>query len=35
MNDMADDPWDNKAVNRHSAIHFLDEDYDEDDEKVT
>lgn len=35
VNDMADDPWDGKAVNRHSAIHFLDDDYDEDDEKVT
>lgn len=34
MNDMADDTWDNKAVNRISAIHFLDEDEDEDDEKV-
>lgn len=34
VNDMVDDSWD-KAVNRHSAIHFLDEDYDEDDEKVT
>lgn len=35
VNDMANDPWDDKAVNRHSAIHFLDDDYDEDDEKVT
>lgn len=34
VNDMADDTWDNKAVNRTSAIHFLDEDEDEDDEKV-
>lgn len=34
VNDMADDTWDNKALNRHSAIHFLDDDYDEDDEKV-
>lgn len=34
VNDMADDTWDNKAVNRISAIHFLDEDEDEDDEKV-
>lgn len=35
MNDMADDSWDNKAVNRISAIHFLDdEEEDEDDEKV-
>lgn len=34
MNDMADDTWDNKAVNRISAIHFLDDDEDEDDEKV-
>ncbi|XP_029691509.1 leucine-rich repeat-containing protein 1 [Takifugu rubripes] len=35
VNDMADDTWDSKAVNRHSAIHFLDDDYDEDDEKGT
>lgn len=34
MNDMADDTWDSKAVNRISAIHFLDDDEDEDDEKV-
>lgn len=35
MNDMADDTWDNKPVNRTSAIHFLDDDDDdEDDEKV-
>lgn len=35
MNDMADDTWDNKAMNRTSAIHFLDDDDDdEDDEKV-
>lgn len=34
VNDMADDTWDNKAVNRISAIHFLDEDEDDDDEKV-
>lgn len=34
VNDMADDTWDNKAVNRISAIHFLDDDEDEDDEKV-
>lgn len=34
MNDMADDTWDNKAMNRISAIHFLDDDDDEDDEKV-
>lgn len=34
MNDMADDTWDNKARNRISAIHFLDEDEEEDDEKV-
>lgn len=31
---MPDDTWDNAALNRHSAIHFLDDDYDEDDEKV-
>lgn len=31
---MPDDTWDSKALNRHSAIHFLDDDYDEDDEKV-
>lgn len=34
VNDMADDTWDDKAVNRISAIHFLDDDEDEDDEKV-
>ena len=35
VNDMADDTWDNKAVNRISAIHFLDDDdEDEDDDKV-
>lgn len=34
MNDMADDTWDNKAVNRISAIHFLDDGEDDDDEKV-
>lgn len=34
VNDMADDTWDNKAVNRISAIHFLDDDEDDDDEKV-
>lgn len=34
VNEMADDPWDSKVLNRHSAIHFLDDDYDEDDEKV-
>lgn len=31
---MADDTWDNKAVNRNSVIHFLDDDEDDDDEKV-
>lgn len=35
VNDMTDNMLDSKAVNRHSAIHFLDDDYDEDDEKVT
>lgn len=35
VNDTADNMLDSKAVNRHSAIHFLDDDYDEDDEKVT
>lgn len=34
VNDMADDTWDNKAVNRISAIHFLDDGEDDDDEKV-
>lgn len=34
VNNMVDVSWDDKAVNRHSAIHFLDDDYDEDDEKV-
>lgn len=33
MKDMTDDTWDSKAVNRHSAIHFLDDDYDEDDDE--
>lgn len=31
---MEDDTWDSQALNRNSAIHFLDDDYDEDDEKV-
>ncbi|XP_061645256.1 leucine-rich repeat-containing protein 1 isoform X4 [Phyllopteryx taeniolatus] len=35
VNDMADDTWDNKAMNRISAIHFLDDDEEEDDEKGT
>lgn len=35
VNDMADDTWDNKAVNRISAIHFLDDDEEEDDDKVS
>ncbi|KAI3363131.1 hypothetical protein L3Q82_011784 [Scortum barcoo] len=36
VNDMADDTWDNKAVNRISAIHFLDDDdEEEDDDKGT
>lgn len=34
VNDMADDTWDSKAVNRISAIHFLDDGEDDDDEKV-
>lgn len=34
VNDMADDTWDNKAMNRTSAIHFLDDDEEEDDDKV-
>lgn len=34
VNDMADDTWDNKAMNRISAIHFLDDDEEEDDDKV-
>lgn len=34
VNDMADETWDNKAVNRTSAIHFLDDDEEEDDDKV-
>lgn len=34
MNDMTDNTLDSKPVNRNSAIHFLDDDYDEDDEKV-
>ena len=34
VNDVADDTWDSKAMNRISAIHFLDDDEDEDDEKV-
>uniref|UniRef100_A0A3Q1CG15 Disease resistance R13L4/SHOC-2-like LRR domain-containing protein n=1 Tax=Amphiprion ocellaris TaxID=80972 RepID=A0A3Q1CG15_AMPOC len=32
VNDMADDTWDNKAMNRISAIHFLDDDEDEEDD---
>eukprot|EP00064_Thunnus_orientalis_P004650 superscaffoldBa00000427_g4662 len=35
VNDMADDTWDNKAMNRISAIHFLDDDDEEDDDKGT
>ncbi|CAJ1067514.1 leucine-rich repeat-containing protein 1 isoform X1 [Xyrichtys novacula] len=35
VNDMADDTWDNKAMNRISAIHFLDDDEEEDDDKGT
>ncbi|XP_030012497.1 leucine-rich repeat-containing protein 1 [Sphaeramia orbicularis] len=35
VNDMADDTWDNKAMNRTSAIHFLDDDDEEDDDKGT
>lgn len=34
VNDMADDTWDNRAMNRISAIRFLEDD-DEDDEKGT
>lgn len=36
VNEMADDTWDSKALNRHSAIHFLDDDYNDgdDDEEV-
>lgn len=34
MNDMADDTWNDRAVNRISAIHFLDDDDEEDDETV-
>lgn len=34
VNDMADDSWDDKSRNRISAIHFLDEDDEEDDDKV-
>lgn len=34
MNDMADDTWENKGMNRISAIHFLDDDDEEDDDKV-
>ncbi|XP_049927787.1 leucine-rich repeat-containing protein 1 [Epinephelus moara] len=35
VNEMADDTWDNKAVNRISAIHFLDDDEEDDDDKGT
>ncbi|XP_039640783.1 leucine-rich repeat-containing protein 1 isoform X2 [Perca fluviatilis] len=36
VNDMADDTWDNKAMNRISVIHFLDdEEEEEDDDKGT
>lgn len=34
VNNEADDTWDNKAAHRISAIHFLDADEDDDDEKV-
>lgn len=34
VNDMADDTWDNKAMNRISVIHFLDDEEEEDDDKV-
>ncbi|XP_047459532.1 leucine-rich repeat-containing protein 1 [Mugil cephalus] len=34
VNDMADETWDNKAMNRTSAIHFLDEDDDGDDDSA-
>ncbi len=34
VNDIADDTWDNKAVNRISAIHFLDTYEEDDDDKV-
>ncbi|CAB1338525.1 unnamed protein product [Coregonus sp. 'balchen'] len=33
VNDMVDDTWDDKAMKRISAIHFLDDNDDEDDEK--
>uniref|UniRef100_A0A8C5HH88 Disease resistance R13L4/SHOC-2-like LRR domain-containing protein n=1 Tax=Gouania willdenowi TaxID=441366 RepID=A0A8C5HH88_GOUWI len=35
VNDATDDTWDNKVTNRISAIHFLDEAEDEDDEQGT
>ncbi|KAL0964659.1 hypothetical protein UPYG_G00327170 [Umbra pygmaea] len=35
VNDVAEDTWNDKATNRISAIHFLDEDDEEDDEKGT
>ena len=34
VNDMADDTWDPRATNRISAIRFLEDDDEEDDEKV-
>ena len=34
VNDVVDDTWDDRAMNRISAIHFLDDNDDEDDEKV-
>ncbi|KAB5582016.1 hypothetical protein PHYPO_G00182350 [Pangasianodon hypophthalmus] len=35
VNDMADDTWDTRAMNRMSTIRFLDDDDDDDDEKGT
>ncbi|KAK3554687.1 hypothetical protein QTP70_032652 [Hemibagrus guttatus] len=35
VNDVADDTWDNRAMNRMSTIRFLDDDDDDDDEKGT
>lgn len=34
MNDTGDDTWDNKATNRISAIHFLDDDEEDDEDTV-
>uniref|UniRef100_A0A8C8EWT9 Leucine rich repeat containing 1 n=1 Tax=Oncorhynchus tshawytscha TaxID=74940 RepID=A0A8C8EWT9_ONCTS len=35
VNDVVDDTWDDRAMNRISAIHFLDDNDDDDDEKGT